>query len=206
MTALATSKTPAKAKPAKSDVPAKAARPVLASAIQTDAEKPDADAWREEGRRLAHTRLQIDWMIGDWLAYGREHFKPEQIELALGEIAADVEQAKHLRRVEKVARAFPPSQRNAALTFEHHAHLADLPTQEALPLLQKAGQERLTARQLRVEAMLRKVDLGLVLPREDDPEDDALLACVRAWNRAPVSVREDFAEMVADSHLKDIEP
>ncbi|UAB76977.1 hypothetical protein INR77_08965 [Erythrobacter sp. SCSIO 43205] len=175
--------------------------------LESGADKvPDLDAWRTRGRDLARTRLTIDFELGDWLAYGREHFAPEQIELALGDIAADVEQARHLRKVEKVARAFPPSQRNTALTFEHHAHLADLPTQEALPLLQKAGQERLTARQLRVEAMLRKVDLGLVLPREDDPEDDALLSLCRAWNRAPVSVREDFSEMIADCHMGVVEP
>lgn len=198
MTALAISKKPGRT--------AKIERPELAAAIASDANAPNVDAWRKQGRDLAQTRLQIDWLLGDWLAYGRGHFEPEQIELALGEIAADVEQAKHLRKVEKVARAFPPAHRNAALTFEHHAHLADLPADEALPLLKHAGEEKLTARQLRVEAMLRKVDLGLVLPREDDPEDDAMLALCRAWNRAPLVVREDFAEMVSDSHLGIIEP
>lgn len=166
----------------------------------------DFDNWLAIGRDLARTRLEIDWRLGDWLASGKDTFAPEQIELALGEIAADVEQARALRRVEKVARAFPPSQRHAALTFEHHANLVDLPAQEALPLLVRAGKEHLTARQVRVEAMLRKVDLGMVLPREDDPEDDAMLACVRAWNRAPVNVREDFAEMVAESGYGIIEP
>jgi hypothetical protein len=166
----------------------------------------DFQAWLAIGRTLAHTRLTIDFALGDWLAQGRDHFAPEQIEMALGEIAADVEQARALKRVEKVARAFPPAQRHAALTFEHHANLVDLPTQEALPLLVRAGKEHLTAKQVRVEAMLRKVDLGMVLPREDDPEDDAMLALCRAWNRAPIAVREDFAEMVADSGYGIIEP
>lgn len=169
---------------------------------------PAADfaLWLDQGRTLAHTRLQIDWMLGDWLAQGRDHFAPEQIEMALGEIAADVEQARALRRVEKVARAFPPAVRDASLTFEHHAKVVDLPRQEALPLLREAREEKLPASKLRIRAMLRKVDLGLVLPREDDPEYDAMLACVRAWNRAPMDVREDFAEMVAESHMQDIEP
>lgn len=166
----------------------------------------DFTLWLEQGRTLAHTRLQIDWMLGDWLAQGRDHFAPEQIELALGEIAADVEQARALRRVEKVARAFPPSIRDTSLTFEHHAKVVDLPKQEALPLLREAREEKLPASKLRIRAMLKKVDLGLVLPREEDPEYDAMLACVRAWNRAPMDVREDFAEMVAESHMQDIEP
>ena len=164
------------------------------------------DEWRTLGRRLAYTRINLDFALGDWLAAGREHFAPEQIEMVLGEIAADAEQAKQLRRVERVAKAFPPSLRNTALTFEHHAHLADLPVQEALPLLKEASERHLTAKAVRTAAMLKKIDLGLVLPREDDPEDDAMLALCRAWNRAPVAVREDFAEMVAESHMGVIEP
>lgn len=164
------------------------------------------DEWRALGRTLAQTRLTIDFALGDWLAQGRDCFQPEQIELVLGEIASDVQQAKRLKQVERVARAFPPSLRNAALTFEHHAHLADLPVQEALPLLKEASERHLTAKAVRTAAMLKKVDLGLVLPREDDPEDDAMLALCRAWNRAPLAVREDFAEMVSESHMGVIEP
>jgi hypothetical protein len=162
--------------------------------------------WRTHGRTLARTRLTIDWMLGDWLAQGRQHFAPEQIEMVLGEIATDAEQVKRLRQIERVAKAFPPAIRNTALTFEHHAHLADLPTQEALPLLKDASERHMTAKALRTAAMLRKVDLGLVLAAEDDPEYDAMRALCHAWNRAPHSVREDFAEMVAESHLGVIAP
>lgn len=177
-----------------------------APALETPSE---FEQWLAEGRRLASIHLTIDFALGDWLAQGRDHFAPEQIEMALGEIAADAEHARALKRLEKVARAFPPSQRHKGLSFEHHAQLADLPTQEALPLLQRAGKEKMGAKQVRVEAMLRKVELGLVLPREDDPEYDAMLACVRAWNRAPINVREDFfamAEEAADGGYGIIEP
>lgn len=179
---------------------------IMQSLIPVAAQPLSFDQWRATGQSLAHTRLTIDWAIGDWIAFGRDNFGPEQIELALGEIADDVEQVRALRRNEKVARAFPPSQRHSALTFDHHAHLADLPTQEALPLLKKAGDEKMTAKEMRREAYLRKMDLGLILPREDDPEDDAMLALCRAWNRAPVCVRQDFAEMVAESAYGVIEP
>lgn len=164
------------------------------------------EEWRIRGRSLARTRLTIDWMLGDWLTTGREHFAPEQIEMVLGEIATDAEQAKRLRQIERVAKAFPPAIRNTALTFEHHAKVADLPVQEALPLLKRAGEEKLTAKAIGTAAMLRKVDLGLVLPAEDDPEYDAMRALCHAWNRAPVNVREDFAEMVAESHMGVLEP
>lgn len=177
-----------------------------APALETPSE---FDLWLAEGRRLAGIRLTIDFEIGDWLAKGRERFFPEQIEMALGEIALDAEHARALKRVERVARAFPPSQRHPGLTFEHHAKVVDLPKQEALPLLQRAGKENMPARLVRLEAMMRKIDLGLVLPREDDPECDQLTAICRAWNRASKPVREDFfamAEEAADAGYGIIEP
>jgi hypothetical protein len=96
--------------------------------------------------------------------------------------------------------------RDSALSFDHHAHVADLPIQEALPLLKSAHDQNIDARKFRICAMLRKVETGQILPREEDGEDDALMAMVRAWNRAPVPAREDFAEMVFDSDMGLIDP
>lgn len=157
--------------------------------------------WVDLGRDLALKRRSIDWLLGDWITFGREHFA-EQIEMALGDVVGD---EIALRRIEKTVRAFPPHLRDQTLSFDHHAHVADLPTQEALPLLKMAREERMNARRFRLAAMDFKVDTGRVLPREDDAEDDAMLALVRSWNRAPKSVRTDFAEMVAASHLGLIE-
>lgn len=157
--------------------------------------------WLAQGRALATSKRHIDWLIGDWITFGREHF-PEQLDLALADVSDD---PRNLKRIEKTARAFPPSQRCASLSFEHHAHVADLPAQEALPLLREAEREKLPAKKLRIKAMLHKVNTGKILPREDDVDDDALMAMVRAWNRAPVAVREEFAELVAESHLGVIE-
>lgn len=171
----------------------------LALDLPADMALPD---WLAMGRSLNITRRRIDWAIGDWAAHGHAHF-PAEAEAAIADLFPD---SRELRRVEKVAKAFPPHLRDEALTFDHHAKVADLPVQEALPLLKRASAERLTPAQLRIQAMLHKVDTGQVLPREDDPEDDALLALCRAWNRAPLSVRQDFAEMVADSGFAVIEP
>ena len=157
--------------------------------------------WLAQGRSLALSKKSIDFLIGDWINFGRDHF-PEELQEHLPGLFDDPKLAK---RAEKTAKAFPPHLRDASLTFEHHAHVADLPTQEALPLLKQAHDENLAARELRIRAMLRKVETGQILPREDDAEDDALMAMVRAWNRAPRHVREEFAELVADSDLGVIE-
>lgn len=153
--------------------------------------------WIAVGRSLATQKQNIDWLIGDWLAFGRRRF-PEQIDMALGDLGED---PRRLKRIETTVQAFPPHKRDTSLTFDHHAHVADMPVQEALPLLKRAKDERLTSRQLRVEAMLRKLDIGQNLPRDDDPDHDHLLAMSRAWNRAPMHVREEFADMIAESHL-----
>jgi hypothetical protein len=162
------------------------------------------DQWLELGRDIAHKRRSIDWMVGDWITFGREHF-PEQIQEALPGFLDD---DRAIRRIEKTVKAFPPHMRDASLSFDHHAHVADMPTQEALPLLKRASSERITARNFRIVAMLRKVETSQILPREEDAEDDALMAMVRAWNRAPHIAREDFAIMVRESQggLIEFEP
>ena len=153
--------------------------------------------WIATGRALANSKRNIDWLIGDWLSFGRVHF-PEQIEMAIADLGED---PKRIKRIETTVTAFPPSRRDASLSFDHHAHVADMPTQEALPLLKAAHDANWTARQLRVEAMLRKCEIGQNLPRDDDPDHDHLLALSRAWNRAPSNVREEFADMIAESHM-----
>lgn len=169
-------------------------------AIALSEDTPYSD-WLELGQNLASQKRNLDWLIGDWINFGRQRF-PEQIELALTSAGIEPTQVK---RIEKTVKAFPPHLRSEKLSFDHHAHLADLPTQEALPMLKTAEQQNIDARALRIEAMLRKVEIGQILPREDDAEDDALLACVRAWNRAPLNVRDDFSEMIRESNKGVIE-
>ena len=157
--------------------------------------------WLAIGRNLVGQKRHIDWLIGDWITFGRQHF-PTQIELALEEISTS---ARDVRRIEKTAAAFPPSTRCTALSFDHHAHVADIPLQEAMPLLKQAERQNIDARRFRIDAMLHKLEHGHILPRETDTDDDFLMAMVRAWNRASRSAREDFAEMAAQSHLGLIE-
>ncbi|OYZ07702.1 MAG: hypothetical protein B7Y36_19005 [Novosphingobium sp. 28-62-57] len=146
--------------------------------------------WLDVGRNLANQKRHIDWLIGDWITFGRQRF-PEQVELAIDQFG----DRNHIKRIEKTVLAFPAHLRCSELSFDHHAHVADMPVQEALPLLKMAEAQNLDAKTLRVQAMLRKVEIGQIIPREDDPDDDMLLAMVRAWNRSPRDVRSEFLEM-----------
>lgn len=158
--------------------------------------------WIGLGRELADQKRHLNWLIGDWIVFGRQRF-PEQIELALESIS---DEPRQFKRIEKTARVFPPHLRDKTLSFDHHAHVADLPKEDALPLLKEARAEHLSARTLRIRAMLRKVETGQILPRDASAEDDALVALCRAWNRAPHRVREEFADMVAESAYGVIDP
>lgn len=160
------------------------------------------DAWLEQGRSLMDRRRNLDWDIGDWLTYGRANF-PEQIQDALPNLFDD---DKAIKRIEKTVKAFPPHLRDRTLSFEHHAQVADLDRQYALPLLKRAHDDHLSVRQIRGLAIEAKMDTGVLLPREDDPDEDEMMALIRAWNCATPPVRQDFAEYVRESHGGLIDP
>lgn len=158
--------------------------------------------WLNTGRTLASQKRNIDWLIGDWLNVGRQNF-PEQITLALTELGED---PKRIKRIECTVAAFPPHLRDASLSFDHHAYVADLPTQDALTLLKKAHDGKLSARQIKVDASVRKIELGSQLLWTDkDIDYTELMAIVRTWNSAQPHIREQFIELATPSHFGIIE-
>jgi len=169
-------------------------------ALDLPAHTPFPD-WVALGRSLATQKRHVDWLIGDWITFGRKAF-PEQIDLALADVSDD---PRNLKRIERTAAAFPPHLRSTSLSFDHHAHLADMPTQDALPLLREAEEQNLAARELRKVAMLRKLETGQIMVDDDDPENDMLKALAFKWNRATRTVRQEFADMIAESDLGVIE-
>lgn len=155
------------------------------------------DEWRAMGEKLHRTERVLNWWIGDWWAAG-EHRYGERAKAAAEGIFGVGYQA--LKDMAMVARAFEPSRRRDLLTFTHHRETAALPPEEADALLSKAESESLPTRQLRIEAMKRKVALGLFAPREDDdPEHTFQVDVARRWNRAPVAYRESIFELIQEA-------
>ena len=162
--------------------------------------------WLDHGRSLYDERKALDWKCADWLADGQTRF-PKQMALAIQEFATDPIEQKLLTRSAKIAASIPPAQRCTALTFAHHMHVADLPVEERLVLLDRAAKERLSARALRIVAMERKAVLGVgnTQLEDDDFEYVELMAVVRAWNRARPDARQSFYDMAGDAELGVIE-
>lgn len=162
--------------------------------------------WLEQGRALYDERKALEWRCADWLADGQARF-PKQMEMVLESLAADPIEQKKLTKAARVAAAIPASNRNTALTFDHHAHVADLPLAERLNLLAIAAERNMSARALRIVAMERRRELGIGTMLIDDPDWDYqfLQAIARAWNRAPQHVRQDFYDMAGDANLGVVE-
>lgn len=162
--------------------------------------------WLDTGRALYARRKSLEWECADWLAEGVANF-PEQMTLAMQEFASDPIEQKALTRSARVAASIPAGQRNSALTFAHHMHVADLPLTERMALLDRASKENLSARALRIVSLERKVELNIGNNKfeDDDWEYQELMAIVRAWNRARPDARQSFYDMAGDANLGVVE-
>ena len=162
-------------------------------------------AWIDAGHALAHQKRNLDWVLGDWIGYGRQHY-PEQIALDFPALTEVVGDAASLKRIEKTVAKFPAHLRVASLSFEHHAHLVDMPIQDALPLLQLAATEKLTAKQVKVKATISRIASGQqTIWKDEDIDYTELMSIVRAWNCARPHIREEFLEMASTANKGIIE-
>lgn len=163
------------------------------------------DDWSALGLKLASTQRVLNWWIGDWWAAGHHRYGERARVAAEGIFGREFQT---LMNAASVCRAFETSRRREALSYTHHAEVAALPTDRADALLDKAQAENLSARDMRRAAMVAKLDLGIIRPRDevdDDPVYTALKQIAASWNRAPKEAREQFADMVAEAELGVIE-
>lgn len=175
-------------------------------------EETTFEKWEELGRRLsAEHRLQeartshLNWLIGDWWAFG-DHKYGERSKVAGQGIFAHLA-FKTLMTYGSVSRSFETSIRMEHLSFAHHQVVSGLAPEERAPLMAKAEAESMPKEALRVEAMKRRVALGHFPDRvDDDPEHTELLDIARRWNRARSSVREEFLELANEANLGEIDP
>lgn len=148
------------------------------------------DEWLAAGRQIAQMGKHLGFMVGDWVNAGRERF-PEQIDLALEQVGID---QRFARRAAKVAAEFPPAQRDASLSFDHHLPLVALPQPERLDLLKRAHEQHWKPAQVRDAVTQHRYETGEMF--QDEDIDSAMLTIiVRAWNRATPTAREQFMEL-----------
>lgn len=158
--------------------------------------------FREIGQTIAGQVRNVQWLAGDWAAYGFERSKTdsefaEQFNLDLPTIADDT---KAIKEAARVSAKFKPEERDKSLSYKHYAHLATLPHGEAKKLLDKAKRDNIPSRQLRIEALGVKAELGQGTFVDDDPDYKALTSIQHMWNRAPFDVRMQFLELAQEAN------
>lgn len=103
--------------------------------------------WLATGRRLGAIGRCSQWWIGDWVRYGTARWGEKYAEAARV-TGYDV---ASLRNMAWVASRFDLSLRNDKLTWSHHVLLAPLDTEAQREWLRRAGEERLSVADLRLE-------------------------------------------------------
>lgn len=120
--------------------------PVLAK--RTELRLPDdlmlAD-WCHIGTQLLTIADSSSWWTGDWLVFGYEKY-PDRYQRAMRDTSLDYQT---LRNYAWVARAFEPSRRRDALSFQHHMEVAALAPSEQDHWLDFAERLKWSRNQLR---------------------------------------------------------
>ncbi|MEU2084756.1 LmbU family transcriptional regulator [Streptomyces albus] len=101
--------------------------------------------WERAGRQLAGVVDSSSWWLGDWMAYGKDHYADRYQQ---GIRSAGL-RYQTLRNYAWVARRFEWERRRARLTFQHHAEVASLPVEEQDRWLSRAEELSWTTKQLR---------------------------------------------------------
>jgi hypothetical protein len=139
----------------------------------------DAHEWAVAGRRIGAVGRCIQWLLGDWIAYGNARFGERYARA--GKITGYDTQT--LMNMVYVASRFPVSRRRENLSWSHHETLAGLEPEEQDRWLDQAGRHRWSVADLRmmVRASRSRLpadgdDASRVLGTEDAPGAEAAAA------------------------------
>lgn len=151
------------------------------------------DQWIDAGRSLVAKRLETDWALADWMAEGKTagHLTQAKFDFLQDNLGLA---PKRLKDALKAATTFPPALRDSTLSVEHHAAVASLPKDEALPLLKRAAREHLSVNDCREVVTQRRYETGANFA-DEDTDSTLCTHIVRAWNRATPDARRSFLDL-----------
>lgn len=129
----------------------------------TPLEPMSFDHWQKAGQNLQSIARSVNWLVGDWLAYGERQYGETYTQA----IEATGLEVQSLMNIASVARRVDPAYRRRELSWSHHEAVASLKPAEQEKWLDEAEQEGLTVKRLR--ARLNGV-------AKDAPDPDAQLA------------------------------
>ncbi len=158
------------------------------------------EEWEKAGRQLSGIVDSSSWWLGDWLVYGKKNFSDRYVRA----IRAAGLQYQTLRNYAWVSRRFDLTRRRSRLSFQHHAEVASLPTEEQDWWLDRAEQATWTTKQLRTQIRAVRVDAAggevaakeqaAMIPRIEVPNRRLVW-----WRKAADQSGFDFDRWVLDT-------
>ena len=144
----------------------------------------DVREWAEVGRRIGSVGRNIQWLIGDWIAYGNQKFGERYARAS--KISGYDPQS--LMNMVYVATRFAVSRRRENLSWSHHEALAALDPEEQDRWLDQVTLHRWSVADLRT--MLRMARRELAEGSEEveagDEQPAPLLKCPRCGEEIAV--------------------
>jgi hypothetical protein len=140
------------------------------------------------GRRFGEIGRCSQWWLGDWIHYGNQRFG-ERYTRAVKLTGYDVQS---LMNMVYVASRFEISRRRENLSWSHHSAVAALDVDEQEHWLARAGAERMSVADLRLELRGRRRALKAAAAEdrsamESEDAGEEALVCPNCGGRVPVS-------------------
>jgi hypothetical protein len=104
------------------------------------------EQWIALWPRLQEVESAVNWMIGDWLNFGRRKYGEKYV----AALEFTDWQYQRLLNAAYICAHVPPSIRRPGLDYTHHAVVAPLPEDDQVHYLDQAEQGKWTVSQLRV--------------------------------------------------------
>ena len=101
--------------------------------------------WAHAGQQLQRIARSVNWLLGDWLAYGEHHYGDTYTQ-AIEQTGLETQS---LMNIASVARRVPPASRRRELSWSHHEAVAALTPADQAVWLDRAQQEHMTVKRLR---------------------------------------------------------
>jgi hypothetical protein len=145
----------------------------------------DVGQWAEAGRRIGSVGRNVQWVLGDWIAYGNQRFG-ERYSRASKITGYDTQT---LMNMVYVATHFPVSRRRENLSWSHHETLAALDPEEQDDWLDQADRHRWSVADLRT--MLRvarkeRREAAAVEPGAEEARPPRVLSCPHCGQEIPI--------------------
>jgi hypothetical protein len=146
----------------------------------------DTHEWVTAGRRIGAVCRSVQWLLGDWIAYGNSRFG-ERYSRAARITGYDVQT---LMNMVYVASRYPVSRRRENLSWSHHEALAALDPDEQERWLDEAGEQKWSVTDLRMMLRMARKEARAGIESGDDRgaagESQPRVRCPRCGEEIPI--------------------